>query len=92
MILRAIFATALLLANSWAWAGDKKVAAEHPSKVTSTWFELLYGVVKAEKTPPPPASRAYGVAAVALYESVVGGTRDNRSLAGQLNGLNSVPL
>ena len=56
MILRAIFATALLLANSWAWAGDKKVAA------------------------------------VALYESVVGGTRDNRSLAGQLNGLNSVPL
>ena len=47
--------------------------------------------MKAEKTPPPPASRAYGVAAVALYEAVGGGARENRSLAGQLNGLTSVP-
>jgi hypothetical protein len=63
-------------------------ADEVSAKVASTWFELLYDVVKAEKTPPPPASRAYGVAAMALYEALVGGNSDNRSLAGQLNGLN----
>jgi hypothetical protein len=63
MLLQAIFMTVLLLASPRAWGGDEKFTAEHPSKVASTWFELLYQVVKVEKTPPPAASRAYGVAA-----------------------------
>ena len=37
------------------------------------------------------ASRIYGVSAVALYEAVVAGALRNRSLAGQLNDLASVP-
>jgi hypothetical protein len=44
--------------------------------------------VKQERTLPPPAARIYGITAVALYESVVG-TKHNRSLADQLNGLHS---
>jgi membrane-associated phospholipid phosphatase len=66
-------------------------AASSPSEVASSWFELLYDVVKGEKTPPPQAARVYGVAAVAMYESVRPGARGYRSLAGQLNGLTAVP-
>ena len=53
----------------------QEFADEFPSEIASTWFELLYDVVKAERTPPPSASRIYGVAAVALYESIVAGTK-----------------
>jgi hypothetical protein len=66
-------------------------AASSPSEVASSWFELLYDVMKAERTTPPQAARVYGVAAVALYESVRPGANAYRSLAGQLNGLTSVP-
>ena len=57
VILQAIFTIALLLASSCVWAGEEKDATNHPSKVPSIWFELLYEVVKAEKTAPPTASR-----------------------------------
>src|SRR5215475_2289854 len=70
---------------------NKPSADEYSSEVASTWFELLYDVVKAERTTPPPASRIYGIAAVALYESIVNGTESNRSLVGQLNGLVALP-
>jgi membrane-associated phospholipid phosphatase len=66
-------------------------ADEFPSEVASTWFEELYNIVKAERTAPPPASRVYGITAVALYESIVAGTEANRSLVDQLNDLASVP-
>ena len=85
---------ALLLVNTWAWADldrSKKSADEFSSHVASTWFEELYDVVKAEKTTPPMASRIYGISAVALYESIVAGTEEHRSLVGQLNGLTSLP-
>jgi hypothetical protein len=66
-------------------------AASAPSEVATAWFELLYDVVKAERTTPPAAARIYGVAGVALYESVRPGAQPYRSLVGQLNGLTSVP-
>jgi PAP2 superfamily len=83
----------LLFFNSWAFAEREqreKFADELPSNVAWTWFELLYDVVKVERTPPPEASRVYGITAVALYESIVAGTKENRSLVGQLNDLISV--
>ena len=70
---------------------SKKSADQFPSVVASTWFELLYDVVKAEKTSPTAAARVYGIAAVALYESIVAGSEENLPLDGQLNGLSSVP-
>lgn len=92
--LQLTLTAALLLVNSWAWAKldqSKKSADRFPSDVASTWFEELYNLVKAEKTTPPPASRIYGITAVALYESIVAGTKKNRSLVGQLNDLTSLP-
>jgi hypothetical protein len=35
---------------------------------------------------PPRASRVYAYASIALYESVVDGIKNNKSLQGQLNG------
>jgi PAP2 superfamily len=61
------------------------------SEVAVAWFNLLYDVVKAEQVTPPPASRLYGITAVALYEAIVAGSPQHRSLAGQLNDLASVP-
>jgi hypothetical protein len=61
------------------------------SDVAWSWFELLYDVVKAEATPPPQASRIYGIASVALYESAAPGSDARRSLVGQLNGLTALP-
>ena|SRR2546427_4923 len=69
----------------------KPAADDFSSEVASAWFELLYDVVKAERTTPPVASRIYGIAAVALYEGIVPGAQANRSLVGQLNGLISLP-
>jgi hypothetical protein len=57
-----------------------------PSEVAFVWFDQLYDLIKAEQITPPPASRVYGLAAVALYEAVVLGSHMHRPLAGQLNG------
>lgn len=84
--------TALLLLPMRIWAEPGKTSPDNsPSDVAWTWFEQLYEIVKREGTSPPPASRIYGITAVALYESIAGGTSKNRSLAGQLNGLTPVP-
>jgi hypothetical protein len=91
----SLFLIALsLFANSVAWtttAKSEKSADDFPSDVASSWFELLYDVVRQERTTPPPASRIYGITAVALYESIVSGTEANQSLVGQLNGLVALP-
>jgi len=81
---------ALLAAAPVAWAKEGS-ADSFPSDVASVWFDLLYDVVRSEGTPPPPASRIYGVTAVALYESIVPGTEENKSLVGQLNELDTLP-
>ncbi|PYS95073.1 MAG: hypothetical protein DMF50_10435 [Acidobacteria bacterium] len=69
-----------------------KGSADHdPSTVAWTWFDRLYDVIRSEAIAPPPASRIYGIAAVALYEAVAPGAPHHRSLAGQLNGLGRMP-
>lgn len=40
---------------------------------------------------PPVQSRAYGYMGLALYESLVGGMPDHRSIASQLNGIGALP-
>jgi hypothetical protein len=61
------------------------------SAIAAEWFDLLYDLVRDERLSPPVASRVYGCAGVTLYEAVVPGMRRHRSLAGQINGLSSVP-
>jgi membrane-associated phospholipid phosphatase/DNA-binding beta-propeller fold protein YncE len=56
------------------------------------WMQTLYDRVQADAVDAPEASRLYGYAGVALYEAVVLGIPANRSLAGQLNGLDALPV
>lgn len=66
---------------------------EFEAEVATRWFDRLRQLTSA--TPgftPPVASRAFGYAGVALYESVVQGSNSShRSLAFQLNGLPEMP-
>src|SRR5258705_117430 len=84
----------LLVAVSIVRAGadpSKKPTEAYPSDVASAWFDTLYDVVKTEGTAPPQASRIYGISAVALYESIVGGSETHLTLVGQLNELGTLP-
>jgi hypothetical protein len=82
----------LLFVGPRAWADTSpQPADDEPSDVAVVWFDTLYDVVKSEATAFPEASRIYGISAVAIYEAVVPGTPDNRSLVVQVDGLASVP-
>lgn len=72
--------------------GKSKATNTYPSDFINDYFGLMCKVSKA--TPgffPPQVSRAYGYVGVAAYEAVVGGIANAHSLAGQLNGLSSLP-
>jgi hypothetical protein len=87
-------AIGFLLVAPVAHAGapaSAKAADDVQSDVASMWFDALYEVVRSEAVTPPVAARVYGVTAVALYEAIAPGARHQRSLAGQLNDLSSVP-
>ncbi|MGH7612695.1 MAG: vanadium-dependent haloperoxidase [Gemmatimonadales bacterium] len=50
-----------------------------------------YGLIRAERISPPVASRVLAYAAVGLYEGLATASPGLVSLAGQLNGLDSLP-
>jgi len=57
------------------------------------WVRTSQAVVRAERLAPPAAARISAYASLALYEGYAADRRSGlRSLAGQLNGLWSVPL
>jgi hypothetical protein len=88
------FGVMFLCVAAPSWAGGPWMPTspdEAPSDVAVAWFDLLYDLVKAEQVTPPPASRIYGVAAVALHEAIVSASLENVALMGQLNDLTSVP-
>jgi len=71
---------------------QQPTARDYDHSVATAWFDLILELIR--QTPgfsPPVASRALGYAGIALYESVVPGIPDATSLAGQLNGLGSLP-
>jgi hypothetical protein len=70
--------------SPYAWELEAGFAAD--------WMETLYRAVEREAINPPNGARIYGYAGITLYESVMPGMPENRSLAGQLNGLPDLPL
>ena len=60
--------------------------------VATAWFDLyLYLIQQTEGFTPPVAARALGYAGVTLYEALVPGLSDHRSLVGQLHELTALP-
>jgi hypothetical protein len=74
-----------------AQAASRYSADALTSEVAWRWFEVLYDVVRAERTTPPEASRIYGLAAIALYEAIVGGAPAHVTMVGQLKDLHVLP-
>jgi membrane-associated phospholipid phosphatase len=84
----------VVLTASWGWTAvthARQAPEEFPAEVASIWFDTLYELVKTEQLTPPVAARIYAVVAVALYEAIVPGSGQQRSLVGQLNELVAVP-
>jgi PAP2 superfamily protein len=69
-----------------------KSTADFDAAVPVAYYQLSLGFSKrtAGFTPPVQA-RAFGYMGLALYESVVGGMPDHRSIASQLNGVGTLP-
>jgi hypothetical protein len=55
------------------------------------WTKTHYALARAERLSPPVASRLTAYAAVALYEGWAAFSDSLRTLAGQLNGLETLP-
>ena len=70
------------------------VSANSDSRtVMLQWYRLVLELVRHTATySPPVASRAFAYLGVTSYEVVVSGNPDLTSLAGQLNGLQPLPL
>ena len=84
-------ATALTLAGPLA-AQTGMSASRFSGAVATDWFRLDVGAL--QQTPdqsPPVAARTLAYLGLGLYESVVDGMTEHRSLAGQLNELDSLP-
>jgi hypothetical protein len=67
-------------------------ASEYEAGAAVAWFDLLLELIR--QTPgytPPVAARAIGYAGVTLYEALIPGLPERRSLTGTLNGLSAVP-
>jgi hypothetical protein len=85
--LRAIGGAGLLLVVACA----RPIPPADPQFVAE-WMRNYYGLIRAERISPPVASRVLAYAAVALYEGLAAASPGLRSLAGQLNGLDSLPI
>ena len=82
----AVTLLCVVLAPGSGWGQPAQTADAVPATVAAAWFDVLYDVVRAERRSAPVAARTYGVAAVALYEALLLGSRTHQPLAGQLNG------
>jgi membrane-associated phospholipid phosphatase len=89
---RVVAGVVLALSVTLAAHAQPREASQHSANVAIDWFQLDLQLI--QQTPgfsPPVAARALGYLGLALYESVVPGMPAHRSLAGQLNELESLP-
>jgi hypothetical protein len=63
----------------------------HPATFARQWMTNAANSIRGDTVSPPVAARTYAYTAIAIYESVVHGMPGYDSLAGQLNGLDSLP-
>ncbi|MEX1020154.1 MAG: vanadium-dependent haloperoxidase [Litorilinea sp.] len=67
--------------------------AEYPADLAIAWMDLALHLVQT--TPgysPPVAARTFGYLGITLYETLQPGLPDHATLAGQLQGLDSLPV
>ena len=79
-----------VLFASVALACSRSAAPVDPQFVAE-WMRNYYGLVRAERISPPVAARVLAYASIALHEGLATSAPGVRSLAGKLNGLDSLP-
>ncbi len=87
----------LLGAASIGFAGAASplfaMADTRANAVLGTWYKLLLELIRHTATySPPVAARAFAYLGVTVFEAVASGNPALRTLAGQVNGLTSVPV
>ena len=76
----------------WQNVQAQRATKEYSSDVATSWYNLqLYLIPTTSGFTPPVASRALGYSSLTLYESVVNGMPDYRSLVGILNEFKTIP-
>ena len=91
LTVRRARAAALTLAGIGALAGCASEPPPADGALLREWMDVHFALARGERISPPVASRVFAYAAVAYYEGLAAGDSDLRSLAGQLNGLDSLP-
>lgn len=81
---------ALVLAAALAAGCSPALPPTDPAMVAE-WMQNYYGLIRAERLSPPVASRVLAYAAVGMYEGYASAQPGLPTLAGRLNGLNSLP-
>lgn len=72
--------------------GARSTAADFDATVPLAYYQLSLGFSKRTAgITPPVQGRAFAYMGVALYEALIGGMPDHRSIASQLNGIGSLP-
>jgi hypothetical protein len=83
---------AVLLCVAARGEGNGPPAARYSAAVATEWFRVVLPAI--QQTPgqsPPVAARTLAYLGIGLYESIVAGLPAQRSLAGQLSELESLP-
>ena len=74
-------------------APQTNTANSYSNEVALQWSALHFRLIRnSPGQTPPVAARTFGYAGLALYEAVVAGLPGNRSMAGQFQGLTSLPI
>ncbi|MGH7569771.1 MAG: vanadium-dependent haloperoxidase [Gemmatimonadales bacterium] len=82
-----IIIAALLVSTACA----RSVPPPPDPQFVTEWMRNYYGLIRAERISPPVAARVLAYAAVGLYEGLATASPGIVSLAGRLNGLDSLP-
>src|SRR4029079_3941927 len=70
----------------------KPLARDFSVDVPNAYYDLSRTfTIRTGGFTPPVQARAYGYMGLALYEALVAGMPDHRSIAGQLNGIGALP-
>lgn len=95
MMMRSIKASIIFcgLAGLLLGCASERSAQYTPQDVATNWADLAIYITKNTPANSPTfASRCFGYIGLTMYESIVHGSPEYQSLAGQLNDLETLPL
>lgn len=92
VIRRAVLGLVFVCSCLLSLAAAPAQAATPPQDVVAGWYKLILELVRhTSNYSPPVAARSFAYIGVSAYEAVASGSDKLQSLAGQLNGLKTLP-